>query len=203
VIISSSVVYFCILNSCACSSSAADPGLPQASSCSQCLAYQCIDWSVGSVDMKRREASFKARTGIDVYLGVGSLGGPRNTAGFCYRLSAASYEKDIIVQIVNEGGDVNSGNVDLQMGDGGYGIFNGCASPGTNFPQFDGTTSQWGQTYGGWSTIEGCNNLPKYPHCRGEYAKDDMQELCRFSFLHGFRLGAGKNIVADPVYMYM
>ena len=52
------------------------------------------------------------------------------------------------------GGDVPDGNFDLQMGDGGFGIFDACVSAGTSAPQYDGTASQWGNTYGGWSVYD-------------------------------------------------
>jgi hypothetical protein len=187
-----------VSHSCSCSPSGANQGL-QLTSCYQCLAYQCLDWTVGSVGMQQREARFLARTGIDVHFGVGSLGGSQSAAGHCYRVSSASYFKDLIVQIVNYGGDVNPGNLDLQVGDGGFGLNNGCVSPETNYPQFDGTASQWGDGYGGWSTEDGCNNLPAYPHCSPETAQDSLQDLCRYSFANGFRLSGGTSACVSLV----
>ena len=58
-------------------------------------------------------------------------------------------------QVVNQGGDVPDGNFDLQMGDGGFGIYNACVSDGTSVPQFDGSASQWGNQYGGWYNRNG------------------------------------------------
>lgn len=93
------------------------------------------------------------------------------------------------------GGDVPDGNFDLQMGDGGFGLFNGCVYPGTTVPQFDGSVSQWGSEYGGWPYDE-CSNLPAYPHCNSESALDSLQELCRYSFSQGFRYNGGKNSIS-------
>lgn len=47
-------------------------------------------------------------------------------------------DRDVIAQVVNQGGDVPDGNFDLQMGDGGFCIYDACVSAGTYFnqPQF-------------------------------------------------------------------
>jgi hypothetical protein len=143
--------------------------------------------------MQKREAAFKAQTGIDVHFGVGSYGNNQARAGLCYRISAASLSKDLIVQVVNQGGDVPDGNFDLQMGDGGYGIFDACVKDGTSMPQFDGTGSQWGNTYGGWDTRAQCSQLPQFPHCKLDASYvDNMQTLCQWSFDNGLRLQNGE-----------
>jgi hypothetical protein len=133
--------------------------------CSQCASYQCIDWSVGSKLMTQRESSFKSSSKLDVYLGVGSYGNNNARAGKCYRLSVNGVAKDLIVQAVNQGGDVPDGNFDLQMGDGGFGIYNGCSSGGTSVPQYPGSDSQWGNKYGGWYSESDCSKLPDKPVC--------------------------------------
>ena len=75
--------------------------------------------------MKAREQSYFDRTGDSVYFGVGSYGNDQTRAGNCYRVTAGSVDRDLIVQVVNQGGDVPDGNFDLQVGDGGYGAFDG------------------------------------------------------------------------------
>jgi len=144
--------------------------------------------------MKQREAQFKASTGQSVYFGVGSYGNNQARAGLCYRIQVASVDRDMIVQVVNQGGDVPDGNFDLQMGDGGFGVFDACVSGsgGTSVPQYSGTTAAWGATYGGWSTPSQCSSLPTYPVCSPQ-APDNMQDLCAFSFNAGFRLTTGSN----------
>lgn len=71
--------------------------------CSTCIAYQCLDWTIGSKTNAKREAAFKARTKQDVYFGVGSYGNNITRAGYCYRLTVTNVAKDIIVQVVNQG----------------------------------------------------------------------------------------------------
>jgi len=71
--------------------------------CNTCMAYQCLDWTVGSRTNAQREAAFRARTGQDVYFGVGSYGDNMTRAGYCYRLTVTNVLKDIIVQVVNQG----------------------------------------------------------------------------------------------------
>ena len=43
-------------------------------SCSTCMSYQCIDWTVGSSGMKARQDAFFQRTKQNVYFGVGAYG---------------------------------------------------------------------------------------------------------------------------------
>ena len=173
---------------------AADSSLGTVSSCSTCAAFQCIDWTAGSISMKQRELDFLAATGESVYFGVGSYGNNQARAGLCYRISVASVDRDLIVQVVNQGGDVPDGNFDLQMGDGGFGVFNACTSGngGSSVPQYDGTSTAWGDTYGGWGAASQCSNLPTYPHCSSQGA-DSMQDLCAWSFSSGLRLTTGTN----------
>lgn len=116
--------------------------------CGTCVAYQCMDWTVGSKLNAQRQAAFLQQTGQDVYFGVGSYGGAYQNdptkGGICYRISTTTIKKDIIVQVVNYGGDVPPGNFDLQVADGGFGIYDACTSSGTKMPQFNGSISLWG-----------------------------------------------------------
>ena len=50
-----------------------------------------------------------------MYFGVGSFGSSNSLAGNCYRLSLAAVNRDMIVQVVNFGGNVPAANFDLQM----------------------------------------------------------------------------------------
>ena len=43
-----------------------------------------------------------------------------------------------------------------------------------------------GNLYGGVQKYSDCNNIPSQPIC-GDKPQDDMRDLCRFSFTHGFR----------------
>jgi hypothetical protein len=114
------------------------------SSCATCVSYQCIDWTVGSKANKAREASFYSETGQSVYFAVGSYGSNPSGGGLCYRISSNSIDRDIILQVVNYGTDVPLGNFDVQISDGGFGIYNACTQESTTMPQFDGPASLWG-----------------------------------------------------------
>jgi hypothetical protein len=141
---------------------------------------------LGSLSNQALEKKFNSRTNDVVYLGVGSFGNDATRAGKCYRITADGVVRDLIVQVINQGGDVPNGNFDLLMGDGGFGIYNACSDDSTSVSQFDGPGSLWGVTYGGWDVRAGCDKLPKYPHC-GNSPQDNMQELCRWSFDNNFR----------------
>jgi hypothetical protein len=155
---------------------AASASTSQSADCSQCIAFQCIDWTAGSVGMKGREATYASRTGDNVFFGVGSYGNDQTRAGKCYRITASNLDRDIIVQSVNQGPDVPDANFDIQVGDGGFGLNNACTVGTTSTPQFDGVASDWGSAYGGWSDISGCDRLPAYPHC-GNNPQDNLQVL--------------------------
>ena len=49
--------------------------------------------------------------------------------GKCYEVVIEGAETMGLFQVVNQGGDVASGQFDLQMGDGGFGKYNGCTDP--------------------------------------------------------------------------
>lgn len=166
-------------------------------SCNTCIAYQCLDWTVGSQSNQARESAFKARSGEDVHFGVGSYGNDQTRAGLCYRISSTSFEKDLIVQAINQGADTDAKDFDLQTGDGGFGLYNGCASGsptiiGSSVPMYDGNSSQWGSNdnailYGGWRAVDQCNQLPAYPHCNPGMAQDSLRDLCKWSIINGYR----------------
>lgn len=154
--------------------------------------------------MQARELSYTSRTGDSVYLGVGSYGNKNVRAGKCYRITATGVDRDLLVQVVNQGGDVPDGNFDLQLGDGGTGLFNACTNAGSGVPQYDGSVNQWGNTYGGWRNILSCENLPSYPHC-GVILQDDLKELCKWSFRKQLRTNpiiTAMCEVACPVELY-
>lgn len=169
------------------------------SSCSTCVSYQCIDWTAGSVANKQREAAFLARTGNDVYFGVGSYGNNQARGGLCYRVSVSSVEKDLLVQVVNQGADVPDGNFDLMVSDGGFGLFDSCSSEGTTLPMYGGPGSVWGLAHGGVLNRTECKNLPDYPIC-GTTPIDKISEMCLWSFEVGLRLEA---VQTNPVITQM
>ena len=84
--------------------------------------------------------------------------------------SGAPAGKQMVVQITNTGSDLYSNHFDIAMPGGGFGIFNGCVN------QWNVSADKWGQTYGGVSSADQCNNLPS-----------QLQKGCdwRWDFLNG------------------
>lgn len=149
--------------------------------------------------MRAAEAKFHSRTGEDVYFGIGTYGNSKETLGACFRISVGGTSKDVLAQSVNTGSDVSGNQFDLQVGDGGAGLFNSCAggsSPGVN-SMFPGPYSldTWGKQYGGVDNRSGCTNLPLYPAVDRPMKKagDDLVTLCEYSFDRGARGEEGRN----------
>jgi hypothetical protein len=149
-----------------------------------------MDWTFGSQSLLKAEAAFKSSTGNDVYFGVGSFGSSDQMSGLgaCYRLKVQGVDKNLIVQSINTGSDVQGNQFDLQIGDGGFGANNKCA--GTSTSMFPGSTASWGNMYGGVSTREECSGLPSYPTKSApmKSAGDNLIQLCQYSFDKKVRL---------------
>ena len=170
------------------------------------MAFACMDWTFGSTAMKAQEAKFKSRTGEDVFFGVGTFGtndDVQRGLGACYRVKVGNegggVEKDLLLQSINTGSDVSGFQFDLQIGDGGTGIFNTCAGGGKpgHDTMFPGAFNEsiWGKVYGGADTKSQCKNLPSHPHVSGpmQQAGDDLVALCEWSFDKGVRGNNGEN----------
>lgn len=74
----------------------------------------------------------------------------------CYRLKFQHYKlsyKEMIVQITNTGGDLQSNHFDIAIPGGGEGLFQGCTKQYSNF--------SGGSRYGGVSSAKECHLLPK------------------------------------------
>jgi len=162
------------------------------------VAFACMDWTFGSTSMRGAETNFKTATGEDVFFGVGTYGTSSDKLrglGACYRMKIDGVEKDILVQSINTGSDVQGNQFDLQMGDGGAGAFNNCA--GKPWSMFPGPYSAdtWGKIYGGASTRSQCSDLPQYPQDSAAMKKagDDLQTLCQYSFDQKVRGATGQN----------
>merc|ERR1712059_109980 len=120
--------------------------------------FACMDWTFGSKKIIRQEDTFRARTGEDVWFGVGTFGTQDDAMqglGACYRMviretncldrmAGRELEKHVIAQSVNTGHDVSNIQFDLQIGNGGTGAFNNCA--GSSWSMFPGPfdESTWG-----------------------------------------------------------
>jgi hypothetical protein len=144
-----------------------------------------------------------------VYFGVGSYGNDKSRAGLCYRLKTSSIEKDLIIQVINNGEDVPDNHVDLLLSGGGFGLFNSCNEEGTPLPLFDGKRSQWGNLYGGIQEAKDCWHLPAQPICANSSTMpiDDLRKMCQWSFDKNFRVANNPKItkvcnVACPEELY-
>tara|TARA_A100001015_G_scaffold76896_1_gene85365 strand:- start:967 stop:2772 length:1806 start_codon:yes stop_codon:yes gene_type:complete len=180
------------------------------------LAYQCLDWTALSNRMEHAASVYKTETGNDVFFGVGTLGGGV-TLGSCYYIAGAgdnydvpgsSYgddpNKDLIVQAINTGGDVDPGNFDLQIGVGGQGIHNACQGsslPGN--PQFEGSDC-WGVRFGGVKNKDECPSaklivdpptdaVQYYDGTDVGLQVDNVKKLCEDSFDQNLRVEGGNN----------
>lgn len=165
------------------------------------MAFACMDWTFGSGGMAAAESAFSARVGGDsVYFGVGTFGtsaDAQNGLGACYRVQVEGVDRDLILQSINTGHDVSGNQFDLQVGNGGAGLFNTCAG-GTNpgwDSMFPGSTDSWGHQYGGADNREQCAGLPLHPADGGamQAAGDDLITLCEHSFDKGVRKAGGHN----------
>jgi len=149
-----------------------------------------MDWTFGSRQNRASEAAFQNETGLDVYFGVGSFGSKDQMSGLgaCYRLKVESVDRDLILQSINTGSDVQGNQFDLQVGDGGFGANNKCV--GASASMFPGAMDVWGDIYGGVKTRAGCATLPPFPTVSGpmKNAGDDLISLCQYSFDKKVRL---------------
>ena len=80
-------------------------------------AFACMDWTFGSQALLRAEAAFEAAQHEQVYFGVGSFGSDDQMGGLgaCYRLTVEGVSRDLILQAVNTGSDVQGNQFDLQV----------------------------------------------------------------------------------------
>lgn len=163
-------------------------------------AYACMDWTLGSAQMKKAEQDFKSRTGKDVHFGVGTFMGEGDAIGTdkhlgaCFRLVFTEGQKDIIAQALNTGYDMNHPNqFDIQMGVGGMGAFNACVGD-IGISMFPGAKSPWGLTYGGVQNVMDCKNVPEYPSIESAHNKSNsLKKLCEYGFKHRYRGENGEN----------
>ena len=159
-------------------------------------AYACMDWNVGSAAMLNAAAA-SGMNDTHVF-GVGSFGGDGTNMGKCYEVVLGSTSRRGLLQVVNQGGDVASGQFDLQMGDGGFGVFNGCAAPttGAAAPMFEGDKAAFGPQYGGWTSKADCAKLSPKPEALASLpdGEPSLNRLCELGYELGVRLEGGANV---------
>jgi hypothetical protein len=159
------------------------------------LAYACMDWNVGSAAMV--SAQVKASMNGTHFFGVGSFGGDGTNMGKCYEVSLSNVQQKGLFQVINQGGDVSTNQFDLQMGDGGFGLFDGCAAPTSKgaTPMFAGSKADFGTQYGGWTSKADCAKLPSKPQTLATLPSGEpsLNRLCELSFELGVRIEGGEN----------
>ena len=139
------------------------------------ISWSCPHLMLLSPDMQYA-AEADGNSGWAVYGVVGI--GQQSDCGKCFLLQITGggtipTKTSFIVQAVNTGSDVSSGQFDILIGAGGFGIYDACASDckngracsggNCNAPQFSGDFSAWtpdGNCYGGGvHSSDGCDAL--------------------------------------------
>ncbi len=137
------------------------------------FGWSCPHLMLLSPDMQFAAEADQNSWALYAVVGIGS----QNDCGACYQLEITSggspSPNKFIVQAVNTGSDVSSGQFDILVGAGGFGIYDACASdcqsgtvcPGghCNAPMFTGGFYDWepdGNCYGGGvRSADGCSKL--------------------------------------------
>jgi hypothetical protein len=156
--------------------------------------------------MQSVEKTFLDKTGEDVYFGVGTYGssGDNSVIGECLRIDVSGVDKNLIVQAINTGSDVQGNQFDLQTGDGGFGQYNSCAGNEKISMYYDPTDPEgenWGSQSGGVTNRDDCAKLPKYPKLWGDNPPDNidnLQDLCTVGFDKGIRIADEDSLVSNP-----
>ncbi|CAM9544791.1 unnamed protein product [Laminaria digitata] len=178
--------------------------------------YMCVDWSVGSGTMQEAQGKHYENAQEWVIFGMGSYGGIEDdNMGKCYKFNLDTGASPIIGQVTNFGEDVRLAQFDMQMGGGGFGVWNACAGATYHtinendpcetatedipvWPLFPGSDSSWGKRCGGQTTIDGCDNLPEKPTQRDFLPNNEpsLVELCRLAFSWNVRRDDSNNFNA-------
>lgn len=124
------------------------------------MSWSCPHLMLLSPDMQFAAQADKNYGVVYAVAGIGQA----SDCGKCYQLkindSPAPQPSTIIVQAVNTGSDVSSGQFDILLGAGGFGIYDACSSDckqkncgqACNGPMYAGDFSAWtpdGNCYGG------------------------------------------------------
>ena len=139
-----------------------------------------ISWSCPHLMLLSPDMQFAAQTdgnGDWAVYGVAGIG-QSSDCGKCFQLQITGggnipSKKSYIVQAVNTGSDVSSGQFDILLGAGGFGIYDACSSDckygptcsggHCNAPMFSGDFKAWtpdGNCYGGGvHQTDGCDAL--------------------------------------------
>jgi hypothetical protein len=161
------------------------------------LGHACMDWNTGSAPMENAAKAYASRLSLSVdqtpIFAVGSVGHETTNynMGKCFKFTLEGVTRPLIMQAVNEGGDVKSGNIDVMMGAGGEGAYLGCTAPLYEADPMFGSYSYpgvFGQTAlkGGPATKVKCADLPAWAAALDQNSApsgaESLVDLCKASF---------------------
>lgn len=161
------------------------------------LGHACMDWNAGSEAMENAAEAYASRLHLSgdqtPIFAVGSVGHATTNynMGKCFKFTLQGVTRPLIMQAVNEGGDVASGNIDVMMGAGGEGAYLGCTAPDYQADPMFGPHSYpgvFGQTAlkGGPATKGKCANLPAWAAALDQSSPqsgaESLVDLCEASF---------------------
>ena len=129
--------------------------------------------------------------------------GQASDCGKCFQLrvngGSVPAKNFIIVQAVNTGSDVDSGQFDILVGAGGFGIYDSCSSDcktrhcgggACNAPQYSSGFSAWtpdGNCYGGGvRSAGGCDALVPTPESKQTFAEKTLLYGCKAAIDQGY-----------------
>lgn len=161
------------------------------------MSFSCPHLMLLSSDMM-----MAAKTDGNSWAVYGVAGiGQTSDCGKCFQLEITSSQSGsplpsvtkLIVQAINTGSDVSSGQFDIFMGAGGFGIYDACASDcksgrvcsggHCNEPMFSGGFSAWtpdGNCYGGGvRDASGCDALVTTPLQSRNFAENTLVYGCK------------------------
>ena len=131
--------------------------------------------------------------------GVAGIG-QASDCGKCFQLGItngnAPSKSHFIVQAVNTGSDVSSGQFDILIGAGGFGIYDGCSSDcksrhcsggPCNSGQFSGKFDDWtpgGNCYGGG--VHDANKCDSLASSQGNFAEKTLVYGCKAAINQGY-----------------
>lgn len=160
-----------------------------------------LGWSCPHLMLLSPDMQYAAETDGNSWAVYGVAGiGQTSDCGSCYQLEITSggspSPNKYIIQAVNTGSDVSSGQFDILVGAGGFGIYDACSSDcqngqvcsggHCNAPYYTGDFSAWtpdGNCYGGGvHDPNGCSKLTS----GGSFADDTLLYGCPTAIDRGF-----------------
>ncbi|EAR82808.2 hypothetical protein TTHERM_01081680 (macronuclear) [Tetrahymena thermophila SB210] len=172
------------------------------------VAYMCTHQALGSCQLQQAVQADGYSSFAEYGFGGYGSNPPSNYCCRCFQIQVQDGDapaKDIIVQGINTGGDVNSNQFDLSMIAGGFGANNGCANKvfAWNGGAWDGRAgaAQYSQSAAGnWcsdptSDNSRCQNaysggITKKSDC-AKLPNNNLTQLCEYSFDSKWRTSNG------------